>query len=99
MRVWLISIVILATVVAAPASASPPPDSLAPKGAAHNWLPKEGWVWMHRLPFEESELAKALGTTSAGIRAHPFGGAGGGHGHGEAPHIPGCDGSVMAMQM
>jgi hypothetical protein len=70
MRAWLISIVILATVAAAPASASPPPDSLAPKGAAHNWLPKEGWVWMHWLPFDERELAAALGTTSAGIRAH-----------------------------
>ena len=54
---------------AAPASALAP-DSLAPKGAAHNWLPKEGWVWMHWLPFEERELATALGTTSAGIRAH-----------------------------
>lgn len=30
---------------------------------------------------------------------NPFGGADGGHGHGDAPHIPGCNGSVTAMQM
>ena len=64
--------VVLATLVAsASASASTPPaDSLAPRGAQHNWLPKEGWVWMHWLPFEESELAAALGTDAAGIRRH-----------------------------
>lgn len=45
-------------------------DSLAPRGAPHNWLPKEGWVWMHWLPFEEPELAAALGTSAAGIRSY-----------------------------
>jgi len=45
-------------------------DSLAPPHAPHNWLPKEGWVWMHWLPFEEPELAAALGTSAAGIRAY-----------------------------
>jgi hypothetical protein len=28
---------------------------------------------------------------------NPFGGADGGHGHGAAPHIPGCNGSAAAM--
>jgi hypothetical protein len=51
--------------LATPASAT---DSLAPPGAQHNWLPKEGWVWMHWLPFEEPELAAALGTNAAGLR-------------------------------
>ena len=66
----LISLVLVVAAAAAPADAATRPDSLAPKGAAHNWLPKEGWVWMHWLPFEERELARALGTDSAGIRAH-----------------------------
>lgn len=48
---------------------SVPPDSPAPPGAQHNWLPKEGWVWMHWLPFEEPELAAALGTNAA-IRSY-----------------------------
>jgi hypothetical protein len=65
----LVASVVVVTTSAAASAAAPAPDSLAPKGAAHNWLPKEGWVWMHWLPFEEPELAAALGTTSAGIRA------------------------------
>jgi hypothetical protein len=64
----LASLVSLA-LIGAPASASAA-DSLAPRGAAHNWLPKEGWVWMHWLPFEEPELATALGTSAAGIRSY-----------------------------
>jgi hypothetical protein len=64
-------VIVAALAGVAPASASgPAPDSLAPAGAAHNWLPKEGWVWMHWLPFEERELASALGTDAAGIRAY-----------------------------
>jgi hypothetical protein len=47
-----------------------PADSLAPPGARHNWLPDEGWAWMHWLPFEEPELAAALGTDAAGIRSY-----------------------------
>ena len=63
----LIVAVAALTAPAAPAGAT---DSLAPRGAPHNWLPKEGWVWMHWLPFEERELAAALGTDAAGIRAY-----------------------------
>ena len=70
LRSGLCVLVACAIGAAAAAAAAPPPDSLAPKGAAHNWLPKEGWVWMHWLPFDERELASALGTDSAGIRAH-----------------------------
>ncbi len=66
----LILILLAAATAAAPAAAASKPDSLAPPGAADNWLPKEGWVWMHWLPFEERELASALGTDAAGIRAH-----------------------------
>lgn len=62
-------LLLCAALAAAPASAAAA-DSLAPPGAADNWLPSEGWVWMHWLPFEERELERALGTTSAGIRAH-----------------------------
>jgi len=58
-------VLIAALALAMPAGAT---DSLAPPGAAHNWLPKEGWVWMHWLPFEEPELAAALGTDAAGLR-------------------------------
>jgi hypothetical protein len=57
--------------IGAPASArANAADSLAPHGAAHNWLPKEGWVWMHWLPFEEPELASALRTSAAGLRSY-----------------------------
>jgi hypothetical protein len=59
------------TLIGAPASArANAADSLAPHGAAHNWLPKEGWVWMHWLPFEEPELASALRTSAAGLRSY-----------------------------
>lgn len=68
---WLTTcLLVLATAIGASASPAAAADSLAPAGAAHNWLPKEGWVWMHWLPFEERELAAALGTDAAGIRAY-----------------------------
>jgi hypothetical protein len=35
-------------------------DSLAPPGALHTWLPKEGWVKRHWLPFDERQLTKRL---------------------------------------
>jgi len=66
-RLCALAVLVALAVAAAGAQGA---DSLAPAGAAHNWLPKEGWVWMHWLPFEEPELARALGTTSAAIRAY-----------------------------
>lgn len=66
-RVALIALVVLGGALASAGTAGAA-DSLAPGGAQHNWLPKEGWVWMHWLPFEEPELAAALGTDAAGIR-------------------------------
>lgn len=35
-------------------------DSLAPPGAGHTWLPKEGWVKRHWLPFDERQLTQRL---------------------------------------
>ena len=66
-RLCALAVLVALAVAAAGAQGA---DSLAPAGAAHNWLPKEGWVWMHWLPFEEPELARALGTTSAAIRSY-----------------------------
>lgn len=65
-RSIVVSLVALALLVT-PAGAA---DSLAPAGAPHNWLPKEGWVWMHWLPVDEAQLASALGTNAAGLRAY-----------------------------
>jgi len=65
-----LSLLVLVTAFAAIATPAGAHDSLAPPGAQHNWLPKEGWVWMHWLPFEEPELAAALGTNAAGLRHH-----------------------------
>jgi hypothetical protein len=64
-RLALLALVVLAGALASPAGAA---DSLAPRAAQHNWLPKEGWVWMYWLPFEEPELAAALGIDDAGLR-------------------------------
>lgn len=65
-----VCVLVLVAAFAATAIPAGARDSLAPPGAQPNWLPKEGWVWMHWLPFEETELAAALGTNAAGIRAH-----------------------------
>src|SRR5512132_2987782 len=35
-------------------------DSLAAPGALHTWLPKEGWVKRHWLPFDERQLTTRL---------------------------------------
>ena len=37
-------------------------DSDAPRGAAHNWLPREDWVMERWLPFDEARLHALLGT-------------------------------------
>ena len=64
-----LAVVVMATSAAATVSGMKA-DNLAPRGANHNWLPKEGWVWMHWLPFDEPELAAVLGTDAAGIRRY-----------------------------
>jgi hypothetical protein len=43
-------------------------DSHAPAGAAHNWLPSEGWVFQHWLPFDERALSRSLGASATSIR-------------------------------
>jgi hypothetical protein len=35
-------------------------DSLAPRGAPHQWLPVEEWVFRHWVPFDERALTRAL---------------------------------------
>jgi hypothetical protein len=36
-------------------------DSLAPPGADHRWLPRERWVMLHWLPYDERRLLAILG--------------------------------------
>jgi hypothetical protein len=43
-------------------------DSHAPAGAAHNWLPSEGWVFQHWLPFDERALSRGIGASASTIR-------------------------------
>jgi hypothetical protein len=54
---------------ASPASAH---DSLAPVGVAHNWLPNEEWVHRHWIPFDERELARALGLGRRELEAYLY---------------------------
>lgn len=38
-------------------------DSNSPEGAGHNWLPREGWVFQHWIPYDERTLLRELGVT------------------------------------
>jgi len=59
------ALVVLVTLLAVlPAAAH---DTDAPRGAPHSWLPKEGWVMNHWLPFDESRLHDLLGTDNAAV--------------------------------
>jgi hypothetical protein len=47
-------------------------DSLAPAGAAHNWLPAEEWVYRHWIPFDEQVLKVALGLKRRDLEAYLY---------------------------
>jgi hypothetical protein len=47
-------------------------DSLAPPGAAHNWLPGEEWVYRHWIPFDEQMLEDALGLERRELEAYLY---------------------------
>jgi hypothetical protein len=47
-------------------------DSLAPAGAAHNWLPGEEWVYRHWIPFDEQVLKLALGLQGRELEAYLY---------------------------
>lgn len=38
-------------------------DSNSPENAGHNWLPREGWVFQHWIPYDEQTLLSELGIT------------------------------------
>lgn len=38
-------------------------DSNSPRSAGHNWLPREGWVFQHWIPYDEQTLLRDLGIT------------------------------------
>lgn len=42
-------------------------DSLAPRGADHRWLPRERWVMLHWLPYDERRLRAILRLSRNGI--------------------------------
>lgn len=66
---------ILATAVCLAGGSSPEAsahDSLAPPGAPHTWLPNEGWVMRHWVPFDERALTTRLGLRPRELEAYLY---------------------------
>jgi hypothetical protein len=55
-----------------PVSTAAGHDSLAPPGAAHQWLPDEPWVMEHRIPFDQAVLQRELGLRGWRLEAYLF---------------------------
>lgn len=70
MRRTLVVLIILSVV--GPVSAATGHDSLAPPGAAHQWLPDEPWVMEHRIPFDHAVLERELGLRGRRLEAYLF---------------------------
>jgi hypothetical protein len=64
-----LAIGLLTVSLAAPARAH---DSLAPRGASHNWLPTEEWVARHWIPFDEQALKAELGLKGRDLHAYLY---------------------------
>jgi len=47
-------------------------DSLAPRGAEHDWLPHEEWVFRHWIPFDVRQLEQAVGLSDRELEAYLF---------------------------
>lgn len=60
----LLIVVVALLLLAGPAAAH---DSDSPPTAGHNWLPREGWVFQHWVPYNESQLLRELGVDRAGL--------------------------------
>jgi len=61
-----LAVILLGLVLASDSDAH---DSLAPPGAAHNWLPHYDWVYLHWVPFDEADLDRKLGIDTRGLYA------------------------------
>lgn len=58
----LLLLVAVTAVTAVPAAAH---DANSPPDAGHNWLPREGWVFQHWVPYDEDRLLRELGVDRA----------------------------------
>lgn len=47
-------------------------DTLAPRGAKDHWLPREGWVYRHWLPFSRADLERELVLAPGQLEAFLF---------------------------
>jgi hypothetical protein len=75
-RQTVVRVLATAAIAAAAWLAAPLPaqahDSLAPRGAEHDWLPDEEWVFRHWIPFDVRWLQDALGVSSREFEAYLF---------------------------
>lgn len=67
---WLCTAMMLLTLAWPSAAAAH--DSLAPRGAVHQWLPSEEWVMRHWIPFDQRRLEEALGFRGRMLEAYLF---------------------------
>jgi hypothetical protein len=45
-------------------------DSMAPRGAPHQWLPGDRWLQEHWIPFDQRRLERALGLRGRGLESY-----------------------------
>jgi hypothetical protein len=68
-RCAVVALCVAASVVLVTAVSVEAQDSAAPPGVTPRWLPCERWVMLHWVPYDEQQLFRMLGMSSAQARA------------------------------